>query len=437
MALVDLSTYDLNGLQHLHANISELAASTEQAMQKEEDISSPKFQELSESLLYYSMLLESAVIELENRRSEKLLFSVEDLFRMVGQFDKYVIIYFYRSSESFQIYGDEVHGHIMYGRKSRSSLTDAISKEDHARSDGKIIFDTINIEKDKIKRLQTEGFLASEIFKIQTFNHDPDEVAYKKEGIKEIPNTIEVPIESGDFDLAKMENLNTSWKFRDGIKVLDHELLRYYTNQLIIGEKVPDDVIQKYIKDSNGVFKEQALIQMNSHALHYNLLNAEQKFNYSQILNIREQRRIGILKKDLGITDGIFEKFKQDHPLEYKNVRLMIRGFREETLTNSWPKYPIYWDEDRFIHIYGRHYVDYFINFSTYNGTHFQYSYKDIRRLICLILDSLREQIELSLSNGKRFDKYGDQGYYFNGDYFTLRIDETGRLMTFFPMAKN
>ncbi|MEJ7780844.1 MAG: hypothetical protein WKF68_14780 [Daejeonella sp.] len=113
---------------------------------------------------------------------------------------------------------------------------------------------------------------------------------------------------------------------------------------------------------------------------------------------------------------------------------MVLLSFKDETLTEHVTQYPIYWDEERFIHIYGRHYVDYFINFSTYKGTHFQYSYKDIRRLVCLILKSLQNEIESSLSNEWQYDKYGDQGYYFNGNYYTLRIDN-GRLMTFFPMS--
>jgi len=436
MAGIDLSAQDLNGLHLLHTTITEMADSTEQEMLQEEDAGSPKFKELSGNLLYYSMLLETALGEMEKRRAEKLLFSVEDLFRLVGQFDKYVIIYFYRSSPSYEIYGEEVHGHILYGLKARTALTAAIAEAEHARTNGKVFLDTINIREDKIHNLKTDGFLASEVYKIQTFNHDPEEVVYQKEGKKEIPHTIEVPFESGNFSLPKMENLITSWKFRDGIKVLDHELLRYYTNELILGEQVPDAPMEKYILDDNGTFKEQALVQLNEHALRHNMLDSEQQLNYLKILKLRVERRIGILKKDLGITDRVFEKFKKEHPTEYKQVQLTFKSFREETLTNDWPEYPIFWDEERFIHIYGRHYVDYFIHFSTYKGTHFSYTDKDIRRVICGVLDSLRVEIEAALSSGKRYDKYGDQGYYFNGDYYTLRIEETGRLMTFFPMAK-
>lgn len=432
---MDLSSYDLNGLHLLHLAISDLSTSTEKEMHEDIEINSPEFKSLSEKLLYYSILLETAAEEIKKRQSEKLLFSIEDMFRLVGQFDKYVIIYFYRTSESYQTYGEEVHGHIIYGRNARNSLTEIIKNENHQRSDGKILLDTINISEDKINNLKTKGFMASEIFKISTFDHDPNDVVYQKKGLKKIPNTIETTFESRNFDLAAMENLHTSWKIRDGFKILDHEMLRYCVNQIIIGETVSEDMMVKYVKDNDGMFKEQALVQMNSHALHHKLLDTTQKANFNIILNYREQRRIGILKKDLGITDKVFEKFKNDYPSEYSNTRMTLRSFREETLTDKWPKYPIYWDEDRFVHIYGRHYVNYFIIFSTYKGTHFQYTYKDIRRVICLVLDSLREEIEDALSKGKGFNKYGDQGYYFNGDYYTLRIEESGRLMTFFPMA--
>ena len=131
----------------------------------------------------------------------------------------------------------------------------------------------------------------------------------------------------------------------------------------------------------------------------------------------------------------MFEAFKTAHPDEYKNARMILLAFHYETLTARSTQFPIYWDEERFVHIYGRHYVDYFVNLSTYKGTHFQYSYKDIRRLVCLVLESLKDPIESALSDGKPFNQYGDQGYYFNGNYYTLRIAENGRLMTFFPMA--
>lgn len=432
---MDFSGHDLNGLHLLYLSFEEHQNNVTEQMEKEPDINSLNFKDLGVKLLHFSYLAEDVRLEIQKRQAEKLLFSVEDMFRLVGQYDKYVVINFYRSSDAYTKYGDEVHCHLIYGRKLRNTLTEGIAVENYSRTDGKILIDTIGKDASKVKQLKTEGFFASEIYSISTFNHDPNEVAYRKGGVKEIPNTITIPFESEQFSLPKMENLITSWKFEDGTKILDHELLRYYTNKLIIGEDVPAKMKEKYLVNENGIFKEQALVQMNSFALHHNLLDTAQKGHLNTILKMRGDRRLEILKKDLGITHRVFRKFKEDHSDEYRNARMMLLSFKDETLTDHVTQYPIYWDEERFVHIYGRHYVDYFINFSTYKGTHFQYSYKDIRRLVCLVLKSLKDEIELALSSGKQYDKYGDQGYYFNGNYYTLRVDANGRLMTFFPMS--
>jgi hypothetical protein len=432
---MDFTGYDLSGLDLVYVAFEEQCKFVSKQIEAEEDANSDNFKNLVARFIQFSHLTEITQLEIQKRQGEKLLFSVEDMFRLVGQYDKYVIIKFYRTSDAYKKYGDDVHGNIIYGIKLRNSLTEAIAVENHNRTDGKILLDITGKDISKIQQLKTDGFVASEIYAISTFNDDPNVVVYKKEGVKEIPNTITIPFESGSFDLPRMENMITSWKFGDNSKILDHELLRYYTNQLIIGETVPEEIKEKYLLQDNSIFKEQVLVQMYSFGLHHDLLTQKQKDYFNDILKMRGDRRWAILKKDLGITENVFQKFKTDHAKEYRNARMILLGFHDETLTENSSQYPIYWDEERFVHIYARHYVDYFINFSTYKGTHFQYSYKDIRRLVCLILNNLKEQIEAALSVGRRFDKYGDQGYYFNGNYYTLRIEETGRLMTFFPMA--
>ncbi|MEJ7780843.1 MAG: hypothetical protein WKF68_14775 [Daejeonella sp.] len=182
---MDFSGYDLNGLHLLYLSFEEQQNNVTEQMEKEPDINSLNFKDLGGRLLYFSYLAEAVRLEIRKRQAEKLLFSVEDIFRLVGQYDKYVIINFYRSSDAYTIYGDEVHGHLIYGRKLRNALTEAISVEHYNRTDGKILIDTIGKDTPKVKQLKTEGFLASEIYSISTFNHDPNEVAYRKKGVKD------------------------------------------------------------------------------------------------------------------------------------------------------------------------------------------------------------------------------------------------------------
>lgn len=432
---MDFSSYDIKGLQLLHTlaqqNVEDFTAQLEK-----EDVKSEKFKGIAEYLLSSSVWAEVVLAEIAKRQKEKLNFSLEDLFGHAGQYDKFVSVEFYRNSDAFGRYGESVNGMIIYGRKHRNELTQRISFENYARTDGVVLLNSTSENREVNEQLKTEGFLASDICTILTFVHDPNEVAYQKPGIKEIPNTIVIPFESGEVDLPRTQNLITSWKFRDRSKILGHELMRYYTNELIMGMEVPEPIKQKFLYEGVGPsLKEDVLIQFYSYGYVEQLLDPQQKNHLNRLLKTRADRREELLKRDLSISDKRFEKFKVDFPDAYRQTRGAFLQFTDETLSEHQTQHPVYWDEERFVHIYGRHYVDHFINMSTYNGTHFQYSFKDVRRLLCMVLESLQKEIEIALSGGKNYNKYGDQGYYFNGNYYTLKIDANGRLMTFFPMS--
>ncbi|WP_316818448.1 hypothetical protein [Pedobacter nyackensis] len=433
---MDFSSYDIKNLQLLYTIAEENVKDFTAQMEKEEDLKSEKFKELAGYLLNSSAWAEQVLAEIQKRQKEKLNFSVEDLFCQAGQYDKFVSVEFYRNSDAFGKYGESVNGKIIYGRKQRNDLTQRISVEDHERTDGVVLLNSSSKNQAVNKQLKTEGFLASDISSILTFLGDPNEVVYQKPGIKEIPNTIVIPFESDSFDLPKTQNLITSWKFRDKTKILDHELIRYYTNELIMGEEVPEAIKLKFLyEDSGPGLKEDVLIHFYSYGYEKQLLDQQQKNHLNKLFKSRADRREELLKRDLSISNKRFEKFKLDFPDAYRQTRGAFLAFTNETLSEHKTQHPVYWDEERFVHIYGRHYVDHFINMSTYNGTHFQYSFKDIRRLLCMVLESLQGEIEAALSSGKNYNKYGDQGYYFNGNYYTLKIDANGRLMTFFPMS--
>ncbi|MGM9478410.1 hypothetical protein ACS5PU_18435 [Pedobacter sp. GSP4] len=433
---MDLSALDTKGLQLLHAIAQENVEDFSAQMEQETDVESGKFKQLAEYLLNSSIWEGTVLAEIEKRQKEKLNFSVEDLFVHAGQYDKFVSVEFYRNSDAFAKYGESVNGMIVYGRKQRKDLTGSILVENYERNDGIILFNSKVKDQELNWQLKTEGFLASEVCSISTFTEDPNEVVYRKPGKREIPNTITIPFDFEGFELPVMENQQTSWKFKKNTKVLSHELTRYFTNELIMGKDIPEAIKLEFLYDDTGSqFKEDVLIQFYGYGYEKQLLDQNQKNLLNKLLKSRADRREGLLKGDLSISNKRFEQFKLDFPDAYRQTRAAFLKFTDETLSENETQHPVYWDEERFVHIYGRHYVDHFINMSTYKGTHFQYSFKDIRRLLCLVLKSLEDEIEAALSSGRNYNKYGDQGYYFDGNYYTLKIDADGRLMTFFPMS--
>ena len=81
---------------------------------------------------------------------------------------------------------------------------------------------------------------------------------------------------------------------------------------------------------------------------------------------------------------------------------------------------PIYWDYEGFLHIYLRHCDELAIEGHFENKTKFQYTQKDIKRILKIAIEDLKPKINEKLKEGKDFRIYGDRSLYFNGNHYSL-----------------
>lgn len=95
---------------------------------------------------------------------------------------------------------------------------------------------------------------------------------------------------------------------------------------------------------------------------------------------------------------------------------------------------PIYWDYEGFLHIYLRHCDELAIEGHFENKTKFQYTQKDIKRILKIAIEELKPKINEKLKEGKDFRIYGDRSLYFNGNHYSLHILADGRVAAFHPM---
>ena len=95
---------------------------------------------------------------------------------------------------------------------------------------------------------------------------------------------------------------------------------------------------------------------------------------------------------------------------------------------------PIYWDYESYLHIYLRHCEELEIEGHFERKTNFQYSQKDITRILKIAIENLLPQINERLSQGKEFRIYGNKALYFNGNHYSLHILPNGRVAAFHPM---
>ena len=65
--------------------------------------------------------------------------------------------------------------------------------------------------------------------------------------------------------------------------------------------------------------------------------------------------------------------------------------------------------------------------------TSFSYKQKDIRRILSIAVKQFENKIQARLSKGLDFRTYGEKALYFNGNYYSMRIESNGRIHSFHP----
>jgi hypothetical protein len=108
-------------------------------------------------------------------------------------------------------------------------------------------------------------------------------------------------------------------------------------------------------------------------------------------------------------------------------------GFDEEVLSIGKFPIPIYWNFKSYLHIYLRHCEELQPDGQFKAKTPFAYTQKDIRRILKIAVNKLIDKIQSRLSKGSDFRTYDEKSLYFNGNYYSLRIESNGRVDSFYP----
>jgi hypothetical protein len=378
-------------------------------------------------------LLDSVNAELESRRGS-LNFSIEDIYRLAGQKDAYVIFNFYPESASYARYGETVQGTVIYHRKERERLEDLVKTDMSSRSDGTIFLETRVADDDQRLKLTTEGFRASDIAEFFISNAGTNTKAYRQPGPKPIPNETVIKIDSRTFDVAGAQLYVLGNYKKQRYALPQHDLLLYFANlYLFKRDLISDDEINIYLLNAERTdFSDQADFVIHDIKVREKLASPEEQEHYKSLLLTRRDTRIEIIKQQLGISGKVLRTLLTDDFRKYVAIETSAWMFETETLSYLAPQAIIYWDYERFMHILLRHYPDFFIPSSTKGtGTEFQYVLRDLSTLVKIIITQLKSDIIQRISTGKEFRK---TGIYFNGNHYQLQIAGDGRVMQFHPM---
>jgi hypothetical protein len=389
-------------------------------------------------LIYLKAELQQFKAEIENQMKEKFQFSIEEIYAMYGQFErKYISIEFHKYSKSAEKFGRNISGVIVYSKAERENLEEIIHKDSVPRTNGLVKLESSdeNLSVEQKEQLLNEGFTSGDIYEVLAANF-PTNKTFGQVGIKEIPNTIELKIDPTGFDVNRSNQWLLSQKIKNGHALTENDWAKFCGLSFYLEpQSVQLDIINQHGFNEDGTKKYMARFYELEAKLFDRNISTDEIHEFNKFLMERKASRVEEISAELKrSTNKTLEKFKDEYPEIYKSLHRSRIEFEEETLAYYNLSIPIFWDYPGFLHIYLRHCDELAIGGHFESKTKFQYTYKDIRRILKIAIEELLPQISERLAQGKEFRIYGDKSLYFNGNHYSLHILSNGRVAAFHPL---
>jgi hypothetical protein len=362
-------------------------------------------------------------------------FSSEEIFFQFGQFDKFVSIRFHLHSDAFSKY-NSVMGCFKYSLPERQLMQKLIEKNRIERTERFVRFEPSELsELNKYQRIELDktGFNTSDIYSISSLNL-PVENRFAKNDLKEIPNTLNVQFDFSDINICRLELLNLSNRLKRNFGLIPEELDKYFGYSLYFDpERISDEKLFELMDFEKGQLKDEVLYYKLKAEIYENKLIEFPK-EFKELSKKIISYKAKVLRLELQKSSEKINKIG----VKYKDSLYSIFGicvnFETESLIQR--EFPIWWDFERFIHIYLRHVKETKIGERFESKTIFQYKFKDIRRIIEIVLKSIYEEILIHFKDNpvKNFKRLGTRCVYFDGNYYRIEIEPNGRLINFHPL---
>ena len=420
-------THDM--IENILANAEQQLADTPK--DKKEDI-----EQLTQRIAYYKHELGAFENNIAEQRNSFFQFSVEELYYMYGQYDKFVGIEFHKFSDAAKKFGRNIGGIFIYGRKERESLEAAIASGNVPRTNALVKLDAgsvYGLTDEQEKELAEVGFMSGDIYETLATN-SPLVNTYTQKGKKEIPNTISIKFDPTGTDPLKMALYTFNLRLNNGGTLIESEWYEYCGYSIYYSPELQEiDFIKEKIFDANGTLKKEARFYFLIAKKVNSDITEDELNEFAALLKDRRLQRFEILKYELKKSNITVEKLKADHPKIYTEIYKAALTFEDGILTYSKSPIPIYWNFKTYLHIYLRHCEELQPDGHFKDKTAFSYSPENIKRVLKIAVEKLQDKIDERLLQGTDFRTYGERALYFNGNYYSMRIESNGRIDSFYP----
>ncbi|HYV92765.1 MAG TPA: hypothetical protein VE978_13300 [Chitinophagales bacterium] len=315
---------------------------------------------------------------------------------MYGQYDNnFVTLNFHHNSEAYRSFKPTLMGSFFYTLDERQKLQALIATENIPRTNQYIKFKPSTLEElsaDQIEALDRHGILNADIDVVYSANR-PRYNRFILKGEKDIPNTIEVKFDSSGMDLDRFRMGFFGSRIRNGYKLIPEEEFEYFGLQLFYN---PDFKIEehkeKILDGATGKIKEPIrYYQLKAKFLKSELVGEESK-EFQDIISRRSELKIAILTDELNRSTEKLKDIAVQHKDALKSLIYICSQFESEVLLPY--EIPIWWDFERFLHIYVRHVKETKVGERYAEKTIFQYKFKDVSRIVKAVIESVYTEIK-------------------------------------------
>jgi hypothetical protein len=280
-------------------------------------------------------------------------FSYEELYFMYGQYDAFVTLHFGWNTQSKQMFeGKTIMGTFLFTNQERMEL-EALRGTVIPRTEKRMKFvpSELHSFSDEIcVYLDRDGLLCSDIFEVDSLMLERRN-RYATKGNKEIPG-IKINVDTSDFCADKTTLWVLSQRLKRGEPLIDFEMIGYYGLMLFFFPEMIQ-ANEAIYEDFPGRKTHCSIKFRFLKAKFYNsTLTEEEDAEFQNLIGLIGKSRIETLMAEFTkATENLAELKKYE-----TKVRIMYRQlalFDEETLVAG--KFPVWWDYERFVHIYMRH----------------------------------------------------------------------------------
>lgn len=364
-----------------------------------------------------------------------MAFQQLDLYKRFGQYDNVCYVTLVPNSGSFKKYGTHLTGDFFYAKEERQELQQRLDEDDQndAHSNVKFIERLKGVSKQHQDELLEKGFPTEDI--LDVFSLPRKNVNdYVIEEIRSLPEPMVIKFDAQNFDVVKATLWLNKQRLKDGFQLTEFEIDQDIAYRVINNNgDIPKD-LPTAAYDPKDTTKLKPLIRykiLHHHFLHREL-TPEEDAEFKAMLGQRAKESVDVLLKELERSTERFKKVGIEYPEAIQSLQQLVAFFEPERLTHT--KIPVWWNLERFLHIYMRHVAEVQVGERFEGKSRFQYKLKDIRKLIEIILERLSPEINrhFEQSPDKEFKKQGSMSIYYNGDYYALHIRADGLLLTFY-----